>query len=155
MIVPKYEIRPAAHAEGKGVFLLESVKRGQVLVAPDAINRVYNKEEREALVPGSLEDEACVRWFESYHTVSTDWPDDCYVNHSFNPSGLWHLGFVFAMRDLAIGDEVTVDYRFLVNDNEVMPFKDAETGKEITGYTWEENLRISTEMLMALLRNSP
>ena len=153
MIVPKYEIRPARFAEGKGVFLLEGVKRGQILVAPDAINQVYNAEQRAALVPGSAEDEACVRWFESYHTVSTDWPDDCYVNHSFNPSGLWHLGFIFATRDLQAGDEVTVDYRFLVDDNEVMPFKDAETGQEIVGYVWEDNLRISTELLLALLRN--
>ena len=153
MIVPKYEIRPARFAEGKGVFLLEGVKRGQILVAPDAINQVYNAEQRAALVPGSAEDEACVRWFESYHTVSTDWPDDCYVNHSFNPSGLWHLGFIFATRDLQAGDEVTADYRFLVDDNEVMPFKDAETGQEIVGYVWEDNLRISTELLLVLLRN--
>jgi hypothetical protein len=153
MIVPKYEIRPARFAEGKGVFLLEGVKRGQILVAPDAINQVYNAEQRAALVPGSAEDEACVRWFESYHTVSTDWPDDCYVNHSFNPNGLWHLGFIFATRDLQAGDEVTTDYRFLVDDNEVMPFKDAETGQEIVGYVWEDNLRISTELLLALLRN--
>jgi hypothetical protein len=153
MIVPKYEIRPARFAEGKGVFLLEGVKRGQILVAPDAINQVYNAEQRAALVPGSAEDEACVRWFESYHTVSTDWPDDCYVNHSFNPSGLWHLGFIFATRDLQAGDEVTADYRFLVDDNEVMPFKDAETGQEIVGYVWEDNLRISTEQLLALLHN--
>ena len=153
MIVPKYEIRPARFAEGKGVFLLEGVKRGQILVAPDAINQVYNAEQRAALVPGSAEDEACVRWFESYHTVSTDWPDDCYVNHSFNPSGLWHLGFIFATRDLKVGDEVTADYRFLVDDNEVMPFKDAETGQEIVGYVWEDNLRISTELLLVLLRN--
>lgn len=151
MIVPAYEIRTASHAEGKGVFLNTAVKRGQVLVAPDAINKIYNAEERAALIPGSPEDDACVRWFETYHTVSTDWPDDCYVNHSFNPSGLWHLGFVFAMRDLEPGEEVTVDYRYLVNDNEVMPFRDAETGREIIGYTWEENLRRSTEELLALL----
>jgi len=152
VIVPAYEIRDAVHAHGKGVFLKEGVRKGQVLVAPDAINRVYNAEERAALVPGSPEDDACVRWFESYHTVSTDWPDDCYVNHSFTPSGLWHLGFIFATRDLAAGDEVTVDYRFLVDDNEVMPFRDAETGEEIVGYTWDENLRRSTEALLALLR---
>jgi len=152
MIVPAYEIRSASHAEGKGVFLKVAAKRGQVLVAPDAINEIYNAEERAALVPGSPEDDACVRWFETYHTVSTDWPDDCYVNHSFDPSGLWHLGFVFATRDLDPGDEVTVDYRYLVNDNEVMPFRDAETGREIIGYTWEENLRRSTEELLALLK---
>jgi hypothetical protein len=149
--VPAYEIRDAVHAHGKGVFLREAVRKGQVLVAPDAINRIYDAAERAALTPGSPEDDACVRWFESYHTVSTDWPDDCYVNHSFHPSGLWHLGFVFAMRDLAEGDEVTVDYSFLVDDNEVMPFRDAETGREIVGHTWEENLKLSTKQLLALL----
>lgn len=154
MIVPAYEIRSARHAAGKGVFLLEPVARGRVLVAPDAINQVYDGPARAALVPGSPEDEACVRWFEDFHTVSTDWPDDCYVNHSFTPSGLWHLGFIFATRNLAPGDEVTVDYRFLVNDNEVLPFRDAETGREIVGHTWEENLRLSTEQLLALLARS-
>jgi hypothetical protein len=33
-----------------------------------------------------------------------------------------------------------------------MPFRDAETGREIIGYTWEENLRRSTEELLALLK---
>ena len=151
MIVPAYEILSAKHAEGKGVFLKQSVKRGQVLLAPDAINKLYNHEERAALVPGSPEDEACVRWFETFHTVSTDWPDDCYVNHSFKPGGLWHLGFVFALKDMKAGAEVTVDYRYVLNDNEVMPWLDNETGKKIIGYTWEENLRKSTEQLLAIL----
>jgi len=151
VIIPAYEIRNATHAQGKGVFLLEPVRKGQVLVAPDAIDRVYNAAERAALVPGSPEDDACVRWFETYHTVSTDWPDDCYVNHSFTPSGLWHLGFIFATADLVPGAELTVDYRFLVDDNEVLPFRDARTGREIVGYTWRENLKRSTEQLLALL----
>lgn len=151
MIVPAYAIRTANHAHGKGVFLQEAVHKGRVLLAPDAINRVYNQAERAALQPGSAEDEASVRWFETWHTVSTDWPDDCYVNHSFNPSGLWHLGFVFALRDLQPGDEITVDYRFLIDDHEKLPFRDAETGREIVGYTWEENLRKSTGQLLAIL----
>lgn len=151
MIVPAYEIRPATHAHGKGVFLLSAVRKGQVLIAPDAINRVYSAGERAALEPGSAEDEASVRWFESYHTVSTDWPDDCFVNHSFRPTGLWHLGFIFATCDLEPGDEITVDYRFLVDDDEKMPFLDAETGREIVGYKWEQNLKLSTEQLLQIL----
>ncbi len=151
MIVPAYEIRNATHAHGKGIFITQPVKKAGVLLAPDAINRVYNHAERAALIPGSPEDDACVRWFETFHTVSTDWPDDCYVNHSFKPTGLWHLGFIFANRDMNPGDEITVDYRFVINDNEKMPFLDAETGQEIIGYTWDQNLRLSTEQLLALL----
>jgi hypothetical protein len=152
MIVPPYEIRSARHAAGKGVFLTAAARRGQILVAPDAINELYDGAARAALVPGSPEDDACVRWFEDFHTVSTDWPDECYVNHSFTPSGLWHLGFIFAVRDMQAGAEVTVDYRFVVNDNEVLPFRDAETGREIVGYTWDENLRLSTQLLLDILK---
>ena len=152
MIVPSYEIRSARHAAGKGVFLTAAARRGQILVAPDAINELYDGAARAALVPGSPEDDACVRWFEDFHTVSTDWPDECYVNHSFTPSGLWHLGFIFAVRDMQAGAEVTVDYRFVVNDNEVLPFRDAETGREIVGYTWDENLRLSTQLLLDILK---
>jgi len=136
---------------GKGVFLKVPVRKGQVLLAPDAIDRVYNAQERAALVPGSPEDDAVVRWFESYHTICLDWPDDCYVNHSFNPTGLWHLGFIFAMRDLTPGEEITVDYQFVIDDNEAMPFKDAETGQDIIGYNWQDNLRKSSEILLTLL----
>jgi hypothetical protein len=44
-----------------------------------------------------------------------------------------------------------MDYRFVINDNEEMPWLDNETGQKIIGYTWEENLRKSTEQLLAIL----
>lgn len=151
MIVLRYQIQAATEASGKGVFLLEPAQRGQILVAPDKIDRIYSQSERDAFPDGSPEDTAAARWFESYHTASVDWPDDCYVNHSFEPTGLWHLGFVFANRDLPAGAEITVDYRFVVGDHERLPFRDAATGREIVGLPWSENLRQSTRLLAALL----
>jgi hypothetical protein len=151
MIVPRYEVRRASFAEGLGIYLLEDVNAGTVIVAPDAISKVFNGTERAALKPGSAEDAACVRWFEDWHTVSTDWPDDCYINHSFSPTGLWHLGFVFATQKLKAGTELTVDYRFLINDAEELPFVDAVTGEKIIGLSWAENIRQSTRALLDLL----
>jgi len=83
--------------------------------------------------------------------VSPDWPDECYLNHSFKPTGLWHLGFVFAARDLPAGTEITVDYRHLLPPGEEEAFTDAATGQPIVGLSWTESLRTSTHALAALL----
>lgn len=137
---------------GRGVFLLTDVVQGSVIVSPDRIDRVYSLQEKLAFQPGSIEDTSSVRWFERFYTVSADWPDECNINHSFSPNGLWHLGFVFAGRDIKAGEELTVDYRFLVDDDELLPFNDAESGKPIIGLKWADNIRMSTEKLLSILK---
>ena len=137
---------------GRGIFLTCDVHRGAVIVSPDRIDRVYSLQEKLAFEPGSIEDTSSVRWFERFYTVSADWPDECNINHSFSPNGLWHLGFVFAARDIKAGEELTVDYRFLVDDDELLPFNDAETGQPIIGLRWKDNIRQSTEKLLSVLR---
>jgi len=94
---------------------------------------------------------AAARWFEDRYTVSPEWPDECYVNHSFEPTGLWHLGFIFAARDLVQGDEITVDYRHLLAPGQEESFNDAASGEKITGLSWQESLARSTRALAALL----
>lgn len=137
---------------GRGVFLLTDVVQGSVIVSPDRIDRVYSLQEKLAFQPGSIEDTSSVRWFERFYTVSADWPDECNINHSFSANGLWHLGFVFAGRDIKAGEELTVDYRFLVDDDELLPFNDAESGKPIIGLKWVDNIRMSTEKLLSVLK---
>lgn len=94
---------------------------------------------------------ATVRWFEDRYTVTPEWPDECYINHAFEPSGLWHLGFVFAAADLAAGSEITVDYRHLLAPGQEEDFRDSVSGERIVGFTWRESLRTSTQTLAALL----
>ncbi len=149
MIVPSYKIATATcEAAGKGLFVTEPVSRGSVICAPDKIDRVYSLAEKAKFTPD--EDASSIRWFERNYTVSLDWPDECYINHSFEPSGLWHLGFVFAARDLEAGEEVTVDYCLIVDDGEVLPFKDEATGREIVGMGWRENMLHGAKMLRQL-----
>jgi len=71
---------------------------------------------------------------------------------SFEPSALWHLGFIFAAGDLAAGTEVTVDYQLVIGSGEVMPFKDSATGREIVGLSWADNPRNGASALLTLLR---
>ncbi|MDR3444601.1 MULTISPECIES: SET domain-containing protein [unclassified Dyella] len=152
MIVPRYRIAASNIAgAGQGLFLLEDVAAGQIVSAPDAIDRTYRYDELTGSPELSAQLYASARWFEDRYTVSPDWPDECYVNHSFAPTGLWHLGFVFAAHDLPAGTEITVDYRHLLPPGEEEVFVDADTGQRIVGLPWIESLRTSTHALAALL----
>lgn len=152
MILPRYRIAASTIAgAGKGVFLDEPLRRGRIATAPDRIDETFAFAEiladpaRAALLHTS------VRWFEDRYTLSPDWPDECYINHSFEPTGLWVLGFVFAARDLEAGTELTVDYRHLLAPGQEESFRDADSGRAIIGYSWEESLRLGVDGLRAVL----
>jgi hypothetical protein len=152
MILPRYHIGPSLiTGAGQGLFLDEPVARGRLITAPDAIPRVYTFDDILALPDADKLLPATVRWFEDRYTVTPEWPDECYINHAFAPSALWHLGFVFATTDLAAGTEITVDYRHLLAPGQEEDFRDSVSGEPIIGFTWKESLRASTTALAALL----
>jgi hypothetical protein len=152
MILPQYHVAPSRiPGAGKGLFLDETVARGRLITAPDDIRKVYKWREVEALPNARELLAATVRWFEDYYTVTPEWPDECYINHSFTPNGLWHLGFVFALRDLQPDEEITVDYRHLLAPGQQEDFRDALTGEAIVGYSWAESLGDSSAQLQRML----
>lgn len=152
MIVPRYRIAASGiTGAGQGLFLEQDVAAGQIVTAPDAIERTYRYDELTGSRELAAQLYASARWFEDRYTVSPDWPDECYINHSFTPTGLWHLGFVFATRDLPAGTEITVDYRHLLPPGEEEAFVDTATGQKIVGLPWIESLTASTHALAALL----
>ncbi|MBB3228920.1 hypothetical protein FHW69_003568 [Luteibacter sp. Sphag1AF] len=152
MILPRYRIAASAiEGAGKGLFLEESVARGRIITAPDAIDRTYPWAELSSRPELAEQMFASARWFEDHYTVSPDWPDECFVNHSFEPTGLWHLGFIFAFKDLPEGTEITVDYRHLLPPGEEESFIDSQSGEKIIGLSWQESLTASTHALARLL----
>jgi hypothetical protein len=152
MILPRYRIADSAiPGAGKGLFVDEFVVAGRVVAAPDQIDRTHAWAEIMASPTLSADLHAAARWFEDRYTVSPEWPDECYVNHSFEPTGLWHLGFIFAAKDLPQGTEITVDYRHLLAPGQDESFQDAATGEKITGLSWQESLALSTHALARLL----
>ena len=151
MILPRYHIAPSRIAgAGNGLFVDEAVACGRLITAPDDIHRVYKWNEVQALPNAAELLAATVRWFEDRYTVTPEWPDECYINHGFEPSGLWHLGFVFARADLAPGSEITVDYRHLLAPGQHEEFLDGVTGKPIVGFDWDESMARSSTELAAL-----
>lgn len=152
MILPRYRIADSLiPGAGKGLFLDQDVAASSVLIAPDRIDATHTLAEIEAMPDREAALAASVRWFEDRYTVSRDWPDECYVNHSFAPTGLWHLGFVFANQSLVAGTEITVDYRHLLGEGQVESFPDARSGEAIVGWSWHDSLAQSTAALAALL----
>ena len=152
MILPQYHVAPSRiPGAGKGLFLDEPVARGRLITAPDAIPQVFRFDEIERMPNAAELLPATVRWFEDRYTVTPEWPDECYINHAFAPTGLWHLGFVFALADLPAGTEVTVDYRHLLAPGQVEDFRDSVTGEAIVGYDWATSLETSTEQLRGIL----
>jgi hypothetical protein len=152
MILPRYRIAASAiPGAGKGLFLDEKVSAGRIVTAPDAIDRTYSMSEMLRSPELSEQLHASARWFEDRYTVSPDWPDECYVNHSFTPTGLWHLGFIFALQDLPQGTEITVDYRHLLAPGHEESFIDAASGEKIVGLPWHTSLAETTHALARLL----
>lgn len=151
MLLTRYHIAASRIAgAGRGVFIDEAVAAGRILVAPDAIPRVYRWDEVLAHSDPASALAACVRWFEDRYTITPEWPDECYINHAFEPNGLWHLGFVFAARSLAAGEELTVDYRHLLGEGQQEEFTDAVSGRPIIGWSWAESLARSSSELARL-----
>src|SRR5512141_2640174 len=137
MILPPYRIAASSiPGAGKGLFREQPVERGRLIISPDDIRKVYKWKEVQTMPGARALLASTVRWFEDHYTVTPEWPDECYVNHSFAPCGLWHLGFVFALDDLPAGSEITVDYRHLLAPDQEEDFCDAATGRRIVGYSW-------------------
>jgi len=152
MIIPRYRVEPSRiPMAGKGLFLDQDILRGSVITAPDNIHTVWPESKLRGFPPDSIEVESSVRWFENWFSLTPEWSDECYINHSFEPTALWHLGFVFAGSDLPAGTEITVDYQLVIGSGEVMPFKDSVTGRAIVGLSWADNLRTSASTLLTLI----
>lgn len=152
MIIPCYHIGPSRiPGAGRGLFVGEAIARGRVVIAPVDIQRQHLLHRNEVRRLSEAQQAATVRWFEDRCTVDAEWSDECYLNHSFTPNALWHLGFVFALADLAPGIEVTVDYRLLLDEGATPGFDDAVTGMPIIGFSWQESLRRSTGLLQEMM----
>lgn len=74
-----------------------------------------------------------------------------YINHSFNPTVLYHCGVCFALRDIQPNEELTTDYTYLLSENDQETFIDEASGKEVKGISWHKCLLHTTEQLQKLL----
>jgi SET domain-containing protein len=115
MMMVQTELRPSP-IHGLGVFLLEPVRQGGLIWRFDArIDRVYSPDEIASL-PAHVQD--YLRVYSTFHEGAGVYvlcgDNGRFFNHSETPSTVSNgisFGEDHAGRDLAIGDELTSDYR--------------------------------------------
>lgn len=80
-------------------------------------------------------------------------PNPCeYINHSFKPSLLYYYGQCIASRDIEIGDELTLDYSYIVANENFEEFLDYETGITIKGIPDNKYDEITIKQLREFLQ---
>jgi SET domain-containing protein len=135
---------------GRGVFAAEALPQGKVLIFPNDRHTLLTEEQRAALPIHSMELASTIRWFEQTYTTDPEWSDECFLNHSFSPNGVWILGFVFALCPIAAGEELTIDYRMLLAAGETCDFADAATGQPIVGHAFPTAMLAAAAALQSM-----
>jgi hypothetical protein len=154
------EVRPSP-IEGQGVFAGEPIAAGTLLgILTYRAELISEEEYQRAQYAGDQHIIQCavrlVGTVFAYVPPRDDQSSRAYlnedsINHSADPSMLYHCGLLFARRAIAPGDELTVDYKYFLAEDDVQAFTDVQTGNLVRGVDGEEALLASTRELMALL----
>lgn len=135
---------------GKGCFAGEPVAKGMIVCCFTSGARIITEE--EYLDACRREDlplmRTGTRYAGKYFTVGNAHEPYTFINHSFEPNLLCHCGVVVARRALDAGEELTLDYRYLIDETDIGIYNDAGTGREIRGFRAKETLlRTAREMI--------
>lgn len=138
---------------GKGLFAGERVPAGRIVCCFTLGSDVITEGEfvqgcadgvRRILRTGT-------RYAGKHYTVGNEGEPYNFINHSFEPNLLSHCGLILAKRDVEPGEELTLDYRLLVDPSDVAAYDDAETGRPIRGLPPKETILRTARELIALV----
>jgi SET domain-containing protein len=156
MIFFKTEVRESG-THGKGLFLLEPVKKGEIIgilthgcgIMTEDEYQKQQAENNEIIIM------TAVRWVGKYFLYGDVIGSEEFINHSSDPTMLYHCGVCFATRDLVQGDELTADYEYFLAEKDVFAFSDNATGQLVDGISGREALLRSARELIKLIENDP
>ena len=140
---------------GKALFAARPVARGTIVCSFTLGSAVTTEDEYVRAVAENRQPvtRTGTRYCGKYFTFgNVDAPYN-FVNHSFKPNLLCHCGVVLARRDIAAGEEMTLDYRTLIDPTDVGLYNDAVTGREIRGHPARETLLRTARELIALVES--
>ncbi len=73
---------------------------------------------------------------------------DNFINHASAPNVLFHCGSIFALRDIASGEEITTNYQYILTPNEQLALP---SGEVVQGMDARTSMRATTETLLKIL----
>ncbi|HZL37983.1 MAG TPA: SET domain-containing protein [Tepidisphaeraceae bacterium] len=138
---------------GKGLFACEPVARGKIIcffpigaqvITETRYLQAIEANERPIVRTGT-------RYAGKYFTIGNEAEPYTFLNHSFNPNLLCHCGTVLARRDIAAGEELTLDYRTLVDATDIGIYRDVSSGQEIRGLSAKQTLLATARELIAIV----
>ncbi len=154
MLYVKAEVKNS-NIHGKGLFLLEPVKKGQIMILLAHNSKLMTEEkyQEEQRKNNKIITMSALRYVGKYFLYDEEIESEDYINHSSNPTMLYHCGICFAKHDLKINDELTVDYKYYLALHDVNRFMDTHTKKWVDGLSPQEALIQSTKELLQILDN--
>lgn len=93
-----------------------------------------------------LDENAAIHFAGEYHSYAPSLKTIDFVNHSDDPNTLYHLGVCFAMKPIAPGDEITMDYRLIMTADDFVMLGD----RRLDGMHPLESLRYAASLLSEL-----
>jgi hypothetical protein len=150
----KTEVRET-EVYGKALYAAEMIRKGTIVCSFTLGSDVTTEEQYVRAVAENRQPvtRTGTRYAGRYFTFgNVDAPYN-YVNHSFKPNLLCHCGVVLALRDVAAGEQLTLDYRTLIDTTDVGLYHDAVTGREIRGLSARETLLRTARELIALVES--
>lgn len=138
---------------GEGCFAAEAVARGTIVCCFTLGAKVITEDQyldacRAEALPLMR---TGTRYAGKYFTVGNAHEPYTYINHCFEPNLLCHCGVVLARRDIGAGEELTLDYRYLIDETDVGIYRDAKSGREIRGFPARETLLRTARELVELV----
>ncbi len=146
----------ASPLSGKGLFLREPVKKGQVIAlftenARYMTEATYQEEQRKN---NQVVIMSAVRYIGEYFLYNEEIGEEEFINHSSEPTMIYHCGICFAKKDLTAGEELTVDYKYFLATGDENKFIDSRTSQPVDGLPPREALLQSARELLATLEES-
>lgn len=154
MFIPT-QIKPSA-IFGQGLFADGSVPKGTILCFFSTDARAIAEDQYvKAIAAGDPAiTRTGTRLAGRYFTCSHDTAAKLnYFNHSFDPNCLAHCGVILALRDIAGGQELTLDYRTLIDATDIGVYNDAATGQPIRGFGPRQTLLRTARQLIDLIES--
>ncbi|MEW6264961.1 MAG: SET domain-containing protein [Thermodesulfobacteriota bacterium] len=151
MLLAKTSVKDSPIA-GQGLFLEQAAGKGSLIGIYTHDLTILSEEEytSRVLAGDELVLRTGCRWVDDLFIYNeTGVEDEDYINHADNPTLLYHCGLLIARQDLPPGEELTVDYKYILAEWEP-GFVCSRSGKNIRGLPGRKAMLESARELLAL-----